>query len=79
MTLHCNSECTHHNIPLSDEQIDQLALDTQVWFAARLGSAPAYWTNEQVRTCKEFRAAITAIVRAAEHAHNIRIVKQNEH
>lgn len=67
------------NTPLSDEQIDQLALDTQLWFAARIGSAPSNWTNEQVRTCKEFRAAITAIVRATEHAHNIGIVPNNEH
>lgn len=56
---------------LTDEEIDKLAPDAQAWFARTFGAAPGGWTNEQVRTSKEFRAAITEIVRAVEFAHGI--------
>lgn len=57
--------------PLTPEQILDLAPQAQAFFARNFGGAPGYWTDEQVRTCREFQAAITDIVRATETLHRI--------
>ena len=62
----------HHRQPLNDDEILHTGIPEQLWFAKRFGSAPAGWTDEQIRTHNFFQSAVTQLVRAIERAHGIK-------
>ena len=66
-----NDQIGSERSPLTKEEIANIALPAQIWFAKNFGSAPAHWTNEQVRLHDEFQSRIAEIVRAVESKHGI--------
>ena len=58
--------------PLTDEKIAKVGVNEQLWFASRLGCAPASFTSERTRTSVMFQEAVQKLVRAIEAAHGIK-------